>query len=51
MMLDVSAPDGDRPDVTSEALAGWGRTARACVIILAERSPALAWLAWLATRR
>lgn len=43
--------DDDLPDLGREALAGWGRTARACVIILAERSPVLAWLVWLFTRR
>jgi hypothetical protein len=52
-MLTKVAPDGspDDPDVVTFALARWGRTARLCVIRLAETAPTVAALLWVILRR
>jgi hypothetical protein len=49
----VNVPACPPPDDPREkALDDWGRTVRLCLIVLAERCPAvLAVLMWLATRR
>jgi hypothetical protein len=47
-------PRGDEfPDVVRDAVTGgWGRTVRLCMVLVAERMPALAaLLLWLASRR
>ncbi len=52
-MTNVAAPGGpEDADVTHYAVRGWGRTARLCVIRLAEAVPVVVLLVvWLILRR
>lgn len=51
MKVTAGGEPGEEQEITSYALARWDRTARLCVIRLAEAVPAFVPLVWLIVRR